>query len=61
MHWEFLSSAARWRWRRVGNPVHVALIQGVGHITPSQDHTPSLACQIILDSTWGSPELPIRW
>ena len=26
------SSAARWRWRRVWNPVHAALIKGVGHI-----------------------------
>ena len=31
LHWEFLSSEARWRWRRVGNPVHAALIQGMGH------------------------------
>ena len=25
------SSAARWRWRRIWNPVHAALIKGVGH------------------------------
>ena len=25
----------------------------LGNITPSHDHTPSLACQIILVPTWG--------
>ena len=34
--------------------MHVASEKGLGDITPSQDHTPSLACQIIVDSI-GSP------
>ena len=48
---------ARRRW--IVNPVYAAPEPALGNITPSQDHTPSLACQIILVPTWGSLELSI--
>ena len=54
------SSAARRRWRRIVDPVHAALEKGLGDITPSQDHTLSLACQIIVDSIGSSPKVAIR-
>ena len=54
------SGAARRRRRRIINPIHAALEKGLGDITPSQDHTPSLACQIIVETTGSSPEVPIR-
>ena len=53
------SGAARGRRRWIVNPVYAASKPGLGNITPSQDHTPSLACQIILVPTWGSLELSI--
>ena len=54
------SGAARCRRRRVVNPIHAAFIKGLGDITPSQDHTPSLACKIIVETTGGSTEVSIR-
>ena len=42
------------------NPIHAAFIQGLGYITPSQDHTPSLACKIIVETAGGSTEVSIR-
>ena len=41
------------------DPIHAAFIQGLGNITPSQDHTLSLACEIIMKTTGGSTEVPI--
>ena len=54
------SGAARRRQRRVIDPIHVALVKGLGDITPSQDHTPSLACKIIAKTTGSASEVPIR-
>ena len=54
------SGAARRRRRRVINPIHAAFIKGLGDITPSQDHTPSLACKVIVEATGGSTEVSIR-
>ena len=42
------------------NPIHAAFIQGLGYITPSQDHTPSLACEIIVEAAGGSTEVSVR-
>ena len=42
------------------DPIHVAFLQGLGHITPSQDHTPSLACKIIVEAAGGSMEVLVR-
>ena len=42
------------------NPIHAAFVKGLGDITPSQDHTPSLACKIIVETTGGSTEVSIR-
>ena len=42
------------------NPIHAAFIQGLGYITPSQDHKPSLACKIIVETSGGSTEVSIR-
>ena len=52
-------SAARRRRRRIVDPVHVAFVKGFGDITPSQDHTPSLACQIIMYPIRSPPEVAI--
>ena len=41
------------------DPIHTAFVQGLGHITPSQDHTPSLACNIIVEAAGGSTEVPV--
>ena len=41
------------------DPIHAAFVQGFGHITPLQDHTPSLACKIIVKATGGSTEVPV--
>ena len=46
------SGAARCKWHGVVNPIHAAFIKGLGYITPSQDHTPSLACKIIVENHW---------
>ena len=42
------------------DPIHVAFIQGLGDITPLQDHMPSLACEIIVETAGGPTEVPIR-
>ena len=42
------------------DPIHVAFIQGLGDITPSQDHTPSLACEIIVETAGGPTEVPVQ-
>ena len=45
------------------DPIHAAFIQGLGDITPSQYHTLSLACEIIMKTTGGldgSPRLRAR-
>ena len=54
------SGAARRRRRRIINTIHAAFIKGLGDITPSQDHTPSLACKIIVETTGSSTEVSIR-
>ena len=41
--------AAICRWRGVNNPIDTALVEGLCHITPSQDHTPSLACEVVME------------
>ena len=41
------------------DPIHAAFVQGLGDITPSQDHTPSLACEIIMNTTGGTTEVPV--
>ena len=53
------SGAARRRRRRIINPIHAAFVKGLGDITPSQDHAPSLACKIIMETTGGPPEVSI--
>ena len=53
------SGVARGRWRWIVDPVYATITKRCFNITPSQDHTPSLACQIILISTGGALELPI--
>ena len=42
------------------NPIHAAFIQGLGYITPSQGHTPSLACEIIVEAAGDSTEVSVR-
>ena len=42
------------------NPIHAAFIQGLGYITPSQDHTPSLAREIIVKAAGSSTEVSVR-
>ena len=42
------------------NPILAAFIQGLGYITPLQDHTPSLACEIIVEAAGGSMEVSVR-
>ena len=37
------SSAARWRWCRIGNPVHAAFIKGVGDKSNSSNSTSLLS------------------
>ena len=54
------NGAARCRRRGVVNPIHAAFIQGLGYITPSQDHTPSLACKTIVETAGGSTEVSVR-
>ena len=41
--------------------IEATLIQWLGHITPSQDHTPSLACEIILEGVGRPAKLSIGW
>ena len=41
------------------DPIHTTFVQGLGHITPSQDHTPSLACEIIVEADEGSTEVSV--
>ena len=53
------SGAARRRRRRIINPIHAAFVKGLGDITPSQDHTLSLACKIIVETIGSSPEVSI--
>ena len=53
-------SAARRRRRRIVDPIHAASEKGLGDITPSQDHKPSLAWQIIVDSIGSPPKVAIR-
>ena len=50
---------ARGRRRWIVNPVYATLTKRCLNITPSQDHTPFLACQIILISTGCALELPM--
>ena len=52
-------SAVRRRRRRIVDPVHAAFVKGLGDITPSQDHTPSLACQIIMYPIMNPPEVAV--
>ena len=40
-------------------PIHAAFVQQLGHITPSQDHTPSLACEIIVEAAGGLTEVSV--
>ena len=54
------NGAARCRRRGVVNPIHAAFIQGLGYITPLQDHTPSLACELIVEDAGGSTEVSVR-
>ena len=46
--------AARCRRRGVNNPIYMTLVEGLCYITPSQDHTPSLACEVVM-KVMGSP------
>ena len=41
------------------NPIHAASIQGLGDITPSQDHTLSLACEVVMEGVGRPTKLPI--
>ena len=41
------------------NPIHAAFVQGLGYITPSQDHMPSLACEVIVEAAGGSTEVSV--
>ena len=36
------------------------LVEGSCHITPSQDHTPSLPCEVVMKSIRSSTKLSIR-
>ena len=54
------SGAARRRRRRIVDPIHAASEKGLGDIAPSQDHTPSLACQIIVGPIGSPLKLAIR-
>ena len=54
------SGPAGCRWRRIVNPIHAALEKGLGDITPSQDRTPSLVCQMIVETIGSLPKVPIR-
>ena len=40
--------------------MQAVFVEGLGNITPSQDHTPSLACKIKMNPGVGSAEVPIR-
>ena len=42
------------------DPTHAAFIQGLGDITPSQDHKPSLTCKVIVKTAGGLTEIAIR-
>ena len=53
------NGAARCRRRGVMDLIHAAFVQGLGHITPSQDHTPSPACEVIVEAAGGSTEVSI--
>ena len=46
----FHGGVTRCRRHGVGDPIDAAFIQGSGDITPSQDHTPSLACEVVMES-----------
>ena len=43
------------------NPIEATLKQRSCHITPSQDHTPSLACEIILEGVGRLVKLSVGW
>ena len=51
---------ARCRRRGVSNPVQAILIERSGNITPSQDHTPSLTCEIVMEGGGGPAKFSIR-
>ena len=53
--------AARGSRCGVRNPVEATFIQRLGHITSSQDHTASLACEIILEGVGRPTKFSIRW
>ena len=42
--------AARRGWGWIMDLVQVALMKRCGNITPSQDHTPSLACKVVMEA-----------
>ena len=47
-------------WLAREDPMKAAFVEGLGHITPSQDHTPSLAFEVKMKSMRCPAELPIR-
>ena len=54
------SGAAGRRRRRIVDPIYAASEKGLGDITPSQNHTPSLACQIIVGPIGSPLKIDIR-
>ena len=58
--WGHVIQTARCRQRGVSNQIQAIFIKGSGDITPLQDHTPSLACEIVMEGVGGLAEFPIR-
>ena len=56
----FQHRAARCRRRGVNDPIYTTLVEGSCHITPSQDHTPPLACEVVMKSMGSPTKLSVR-